>query len=74
MGLHLARWRIKYAETRRLRIVTKVAARHANQTLAKKAFMGWRLASGTTWRRTVERKIRVSLLFVQYEVLERRSY
>ncbi|TPX58402.1 hypothetical protein SpCBS45565_g08017 [Spizellomyces sp. 'palustris'] len=58
-ALLFGRWRSKHAESRRLRLAFKLTQQYASKNLQRKMLLGWQRAAGTTWRRTVERKIKM---------------
>ncbi|KAI8820383.1 uncharacterized protein EV422DRAFT_68500 [Fimicolochytrium jonesii] len=58
-GLFFARWRLKYAEERRSRMVMRLAVQHHRRAVARKLLLGWKEIAGTTWRRTVERRVKM---------------
>ncbi|KAI9091780.1 hypothetical protein DFS34DRAFT_634879 [Phlyctochytrium arcticum] len=68
-----SRWRVKQANERRIRLASKLARQYAVKALARKCLLGWQRAAGTTWRKTVERKVRMEAeksleeLAAQYE-------
>ncbi|KAI8612499.1 hypothetical protein BC830DRAFT_1136419 [Chytriomyces sp. MP71] len=52
-------WKSKFEEARRIHLAERVASHRARQSALKQALWGWQRVCGVTWRRTVEKGIRV---------------
>ncbi|KAI8917863.1 hypothetical protein DFJ77DRAFT_458113 [Powellomyces hirtus] len=59
LGLLFARWRLKYADERRVRVALRMATQHASRILTRKVLQAWKEVAGRTWRRTVERRVQM---------------
>ncbi|KAJ3299537.1 Centrosomal protein poc5 [Borealophlyctis nickersoniae] len=59
LAMFMSRWRVKYADRRRLNISMRLAERHCNRVRARKAVFAWQRVTGVSWRRVVEKRIRV---------------
>ncbi|KAI8929739.1 hypothetical protein BC831DRAFT_442890 [Entophlyctis helioformis] len=72
-GKWFALWRIKYVESRREKLATRMARHHAARTSVRKALLGWYRVAGASWHKAMEKKIRVEaerhmqMLSVEYE-------
>ncbi|KAJ3197521.1 Centrosomal protein poc5 [Irineochytrium annulatum] len=55
----IARWRVRLAEQRSLHLAERFAAQKAKSSLMRKIVLGWQKATGATWRRATEKRIRL---------------
>ncbi|KAJ3043396.1 Centrosomal protein poc5 [Rhizophlyctis rosea] len=57
LTLLFARWRVKQAESKRVRLSARLADRHYERVQARRCLFGWQRVAGVSWRRVVERRI-----------------
>ncbi|KAJ3173828.1 Centrosomal protein poc5 [Geranomyces variabilis] len=58
-GLFFARWRLRYADTHRARLSTRIASTHHTRHLTRRILHAWKELAGTSWRKTVERRVKM---------------
>ncbi|KAJ3034947.1 Centrosomal protein poc5, partial [Rhizophlyctis rosea] len=59
LTLSFARWRVKQAECKRVRLSCQLADRHYRRVQARQCLFGWQRVTGVSWRRTVEKRIQI---------------
>ncbi|KAJ3318228.1 Centrosomal protein poc5 [Blyttiomyces sp. JEL0837] len=58
-AIFMSRWRTKLAEHRQLKLAQRIANAKARQSMLRKALLGWQRTAGATWRRAMEKRVRV---------------